>query len=333
MLSRSASGFGREENPLTAPIRPVGRENRLPREVWVAALTQQFIRGNSVDEVVGSAIKIMDSIKSYQPDIICLPEVFHAPGQPNPSTANAESSGDIGFITRPLADFARENKCYIIAPIYTMEDGRFYNAAVLIDRSGRKVGEYRKIRPTISEIEEQGVTPGPFEAPVFETDFGRIGIQICFDIEWPDGWQQLRAKGAEIVFWPSAFSGGRKVNTMAWQYGYPVVSSTGKGTTKICDVTGNAVAESGHYNAWGVCAPLNLEKALVPAWPYAMAFRQIHARYGDRIHTYTLHEEEMSVIESRDPGIRVADILKEFNIKTREEQRRESVLVQQRFWK
>ena len=98
-------------------------------------------------------------------------------------------------------------------------------------------------------------------------------------------------------------------------------------------MTGNVVAESGHYNLWGVCAPLNLEKAVLAAWPFANTFRQIHAKYGNRVNTYTLHEEELSVVESRDPDIRVADILKEFNIKTLEEHKRESELVQHTFWK
>ena len=67
-------------------------------------------------------------------------------------------------------------------------------------------GEYRKIHPTIGEM-NSGVMPGPLNPPVFQTDFGAVGAQICFDIEWPDGWRKLREAGAEMVFWPSAFAG------------------------------------------------------------------------------------------------------------------------------
>jgi len=61
-----------------------------------------------------------------------------------------------------------------------------------------------------------GVTPGALKPPVFRTDFGVVGAQICFDMEWHDGWQNLRKGGAEIVFWPSAFAGGTAVNAKAW---------------------------------------------------------------------------------------------------------------------
>ncbi|MDF9800455.1 putative amidohydrolase [Catalinimonas alkaloidigena] len=206
----------------------VPKINRLPREIWVAALTQQGIAGDSLEEVVQSAVRKMETVSSYEPDIICLPEYFHVQGlRDNHLSVEEASEEPIGKISQPLADFARRQQCYVIAPIFTQEKGSCYNAAVLIDRFGQMVGEYRKARPTESEI-ANGVTPGDLDPPVFETDFGKIGIQICFDIEWIEGWQRLKQKGAEIVFWPSAFAGGRKVNTMAMWHKYYVVSSTQK---------------------------------------------------------------------------------------------------------
>lgn len=119
---------------------------------------------------------------------------------------------------------------------------------------------------------------------------------------------------------------------MAWQNRYPVISSTRKGTSKICDVTGEPVAESGLYSRWGVCAPVNLEKAIIHSWPYAYRFPDIHAKYGDKVRTYTLHEEEISVLESRSPDIRVADVMKEFEIISYEENRRRSEVEQEKHW-
>jgi predicted amidohydrolase len=220
----------------------------------------------------------------------------------------------------------------VIAPIYTLEKGHHYNSAVLIDRNGKLAGVYHKIRTTEGEINETGLSPGPIDPPVFDTDFGKIGIQTCFDIEWPEGWRKLKEKGAEMVFWPSAFGGGRKVNNMAWLNRYPVISSTRKGTSKICDVTGEALAESGLYSQWGICAPVNLEKAIIHSWPYAYRFADVHAKYGDRVRTYTLHEEEISVLESRTPDLRVADIMKEFEIPSYEENKRRSEIEQEKHW-
>ena len=92
------------------------------------------------------------------------------------------------------------------------------------------MGEYRKMHPTIGEM-ERGISPGTLEPPVFHTDFGAVGAQICYDIEWDDGWQWLRKAGAEIVLWSSAFGGGQALNAIAQLNKYCIVSSTRKSTS------------------------------------------------------------------------------------------------------
>src|SRR5687768_979857 len=183
-------------DPVAAPAE---KNKRLPREVWVAALTQYDLRGNTVKELIANTVKAMESVASYTPDVVCLPETFHVAGLPKSLPLSAETAEEpIGHITRPLADFAKKFRCYVIAPIYTVEKGHHYNSAVLIDRNGKLAGVYHKIRPTEGEINKTGLSPGPIDPPVFDTDFGKIGIQICFDIEWPDGWKRLKEKGAEM---------------------------------------------------------------------------------------------------------------------------------------
>ena len=78
------------------------------------------------------------------------------------------------------------------------------NTAVVYDRQGQELGQYHKIHPTEGEL-NGGIWPGPIDPPVFEADFGKFGIQICFDVNWWEGWERLKQKGAQIVFWPSAF--------------------------------------------------------------------------------------------------------------------------------
>jgi predicted amidohydrolase len=340
-LSKTALGVGSAAFLNTAvhageldPVAVAAEKNkRLPREVWVAALTQYELKGNTVKEVIANTVKVMESVACYAPDVVCLPEAFHVAGLPETLPLSAEIAEEpIGHLTRPLADFAKKFRCYVIAPVYTVENGHHYNSAVLIDRNGKLAGVYHKTRTTEGEINETGLSPGPIDPPVFDTDFGKIGIQICFDIEWPEGWRRLKEKGAEMVFWPSAFAGGRKVENMAWHHRYPVISSTRKGTSRICDVTGVPVAESGLYSQWGVCAPVNLEKAIIHSWPYAYRFPDVHAKYGDKVRTYTLHEEEISVLESRSPDLRVADIMKEFEILSYEENKRRSEIEQEKHW-
>jgi len=316
----------------THRTNPVAQKNRLPREVWIASLSQNRLDAKSYDEMVGKILRRMEEVVSYEPDIVCLPEVFPFSNlSTNRPPLKEVAEVPIGAISRPFADFAKEHHCYVVCPIYTKEKGRYYNAAVFIDRKGKLLGEYRKIHPTIGEM-ENGIHLGPLEPPVFQTDFGIVGAQICFDIEWLDGWQELRKAGAELVFWPSAFAGGSMVNTKAWQNKYAVVSSTRKGTTKICDVSGEAVAWTGHFAHWA-CAPVNLEKAFLHTWPYCRKFQDIQAKYGRKVRITTYHEEEWTIIESRSPDVRVADVMKEFEFKTHEEHIQAADKIQKKYWR
>jgi predicted amidohydrolase len=215
----------------------------------------------------------------------------------------------------------------VVYPVYTRENGKTFNSAVFIDRQGNRMGEFRKIHLTEGEI-ESGLTPGPLQPPVFKTDFGIVGAQICFDIEWDDGWKALRKQGAELVFWPSAFAGGQAVNTKAWQNKYIVVSSTRKDTSKICDITCEVIAQTGIWDKNLICAPVNLEKAFIHSWPYAQRFDEIRAKYGRKVRFVTLHEEEWSIIESLSPDVRIKDILSEFEIRTYEQMMSDAEIAQ-----
>ena len=307
-------------------------DTKLPRQVWIASLTQEGIQGSDIAAVVNSAIAKMErTIAHYQPDIVCLPEAFHVTGLPNgkpPLTESAEKPP--GPTTAPFAEFASKHSCYVICPIYTEDDGHYYNAAVILDRQGELVGEYRKIHVTEGEIDD-GIAPGPIDPPVFATDFGPIGVQICFDIEWPSTWLRLGDKGAEIIFWPSAFAGGRMLDALAWQTRCCIVSSTRKDTTKICDVTGEPLAVSGRWSSWGVCAPVNLEKAFLHTWPYVRRFGEVQAKYGRKVRIHSLHEEEFTVIESLSPDLKIADLMAEFGFKTHREHIRSATRAQDEF--
>ena len=170
--------------------------------VWIATLTMAQLEAGTMEEMVGKVLHRMEQTLACQPDLICLPETFpfHNVERSLPMKEAAESVP--GMIVNRFAEFAKEHRCYVICPLNTKDGDRFYNSAVVIDREGKVIGAYHKIHPTVDEI-ESGVTPGPLQPPVFQTDFGMIGIQICFDINWPEGWRALRKAGAEIIFWPS----------------------------------------------------------------------------------------------------------------------------------
>jgi beta-ureidopropionase len=286
---------------------------RLPREVWIAGISQMDLYTQTPEMMVDEIIHILYNTLDYQPDIICLPETFPIVN----INQNPNLSEQIEISEKAVQKFsviARQNSCYIICPVVTTAGGKAYNAAVVLDRTGSKIGEYRKIHLTIGEI-ESGLTPGPLDPPVFQADFGKFGIQICYDIYWNDGWQKLSELGAEIVFWPSAFAAGQRVNIKACENHYIVVSSTRKNTSKICDLRGEVVVQTGIWDRNFFCGSVNLEKVLVDAWPHIKHFNEIRKKYGRKVRLTTFHEEQWTVIESLAPNVFVADILKEFGVK------------------
>ena len=287
-----------------------------PHQVNIGTVSIMDLDATDSKDMVQKVLGIMENIVPYQPDIICLPEGFaysNMPGQQYQPKDVAEKVP--GAIVTPFLNFANKHKCYVICPTYSLHEGNVYIAAVLIDRQGKVIGEYRKMRPAEGEM-KVGVKPGRSEPPVFQTDFGKIGIQICFDIKYDDGWNYLKDNGAQIIFWPSAYAAGREISSRAWRHQVYIVTSTAKDTSKICDITGEAIVQTGRWQRNWTCCPVNLEKAFILTWPAVNVFPDIQKKYGSRIRLTTFNEEEWTIIESLDNGLMIADVLKEFNLKT-----------------
>jgi predicted amidohydrolase len=266
------------------------------------------------EQMVAKILSVMNSIVPSQPDCICLPETFNRMNVSSSIPIEDEAAERLGGVATRFAEFAAKHKCYVICPIHTRDGDRLYNSAIVIDRQGEYVGEYRKSHTTVDEMAAH-VCPGPLEVPVFETDFGKVGAQICFDVQWDAGWRQLQQQGAEIVFWPSAFAGGKMLAARAWQNQYCIVTSTAKDASRVYDFDGSVLAATNRWQPWTI-ASVNLERAFLHTWPYVQRFPEILAKYGDRIHIQSHGEEEWSIIESRDPELTVAEIMREFELKT-----------------
>lgn len=106
-----------------------------------------------------------------------------------------------GPITDFLGEYARKHGMYIIVGLLENENGVLYNTAAIIDRRGEIAGKYRKVFLPLEDL-EIGVTPGD-HYPVFDTDFGRIGIIICYDIQFTAPAQAMAVQGAEVIFCPN----------------------------------------------------------------------------------------------------------------------------------
>ena len=138
-------------------------------------------------------------------DVILLPEGITVVGTGKTDPDMAETIP--GPTTTRLGEVARRKHSYIVAGIYEREGPAIYNTAVLIDRDGNVAGKYRKVYLPREEI-EVGLTPGS-DFPVFQTDFGKVGLMICWDVQYADPARALALGGAELILLP--IWGGDKV--------------------------------------------------------------------------------------------------------------------------
>lgn len=287
-----------------------------PRLISIGTVSIMDLEADSTKDMVEKVLRIMEEIIPYHPDIICLPEIFaycNIPGLKYELKDVAEKVP--GNVVTPFLQFAAKHKCYVICPTYTLHNGHVFISAVLISRSGRVEGEYRKMRPAESEL-QMGIKPGEPDPPVFETDFGKIGMQICFDLKYDDGWNKLKNNGAQIIFWPSAYAGGQEISSRAWRHQVYIVTSTQKDTSKVCDITGETLVQTNRWQRNWASTTINLEKAFIHTWPAVSVFPDIRKKYGERIKINTYSEEEWSIMESLDAGLKINDVLREYNLKT-----------------
>jgi predicted amidohydrolase len=142
--------------------------------------------------------RLVEEAAAKGADIVCLPEGITTVGN---GLAYAEAAEPVpGPSTAFLGSLAKRLKVWIVAGIFEREGARVYNTAVLVARDGSLAGRYRKMALPDEEI-EGGVTPGS-ETPVFDTDFGRVGLMICWDSSYPEVARALAARGAEVVLMP-----------------------------------------------------------------------------------------------------------------------------------
>jgi predicted amidohydrolase len=132
-------------------------------------------------------------------DIVCLGETITRVG--TNATLQDIAEPIPGPATEVLGEAAGRNKIWVVAGLTERVGDVVYNTAVLLDRRGRVAGRYRKTHLPREEWKE-GVRPGR-EYPVFDTDFGRVAIQICYDWFFPEPAAIFALKGAEIILAPT----------------------------------------------------------------------------------------------------------------------------------
>jgi len=146
--------------------------------------------------------------------VMCIQELFCGPYfcqvQDTEYYSYTEAIPD-GPTTKRFQELAEKHGMVLILPMYEEDKpGILYNTAAVIDAGGSYLGKYRKTHiPQVKGFWEKFYfRPGNLGYPVFDTDVGKVGVYICYDRHFPEGWRALGLNGAQSVFNPSATSRG-----------------------------------------------------------------------------------------------------------------------------
>lgn len=154
----------------------------------------------------------LEKIKDENPDFVILPEMFCCPYQTENFPIYAEEEGDP--IWQQLSGYAKQYGIYLIGGSMPEKDaeGNVYNTSYIFDREGKQIGKHRKVH--LFDIDVKGgqtfkesdtLTAGDSDT-VFDTEFGKMGVMLCFDIRFPELSRMMVNDGARIVFVPAAFN-------------------------------------------------------------------------------------------------------------------------------
>ncbi len=166
------------------------------------------------DAMLEAHLPLIDEAGKQGVQVLCFQEVFtqpyFCPSQDSKWYAAAEAIPD-GHTTRLMQEYAKKHGMVIVVPIYEEEmTGVYYNTAAVIDGDGTYLGKYRKTHiPHVAGFWEKFFfKPGASDWPVFETGACRLGVYICYDRHFPEGWRALALQGAEYIVNPSATVAG-----------------------------------------------------------------------------------------------------------------------------
>jgi predicted amidohydrolase len=335
--------------PISSADLPSRRtSDQPPRKIIVATVMQPFWGQHpGLQKRLEQLTTIVDRMQAESQkkygrglDLAVLPEV---------ALTGEGDKGDPANWTYPLAGavqdaFAREARqchCYIVAPTYLQEEGapaRCSNAAILFDRSGGVVGIYRKVQLVVDARTgsfEHGATPGT-EEPVFQCDFGKVGIQICYDMDFDYGWRELARKGAELVVWPTQSPQTSQPAARARQNHYYIVSSTWRNNASIFEPTGKIAAQvkwparEKSVEAGNLVAPennilvqeLDLSYAILP-WSSALKNGEgLKELYGDKVGYRYYEDEDCGIFWSNDPRMTIRHMLRSLGLEEVDEEYR-----------
>ncbi|MEI2778632.1 MAG: nitrilase-related carbon-nitrogen hydrolase [Tetrasphaera sp.] len=215
------------------------------------ALTQQKWTGDK-ESMIEKHVGLMRQAAEQGASIICFQELFFGPyfGVVQDRKYYDYAEQVPGPTTERFQELAKELGMVVVLPVYEEENtGVLYNTAAVIDADGSYLGKYRKNHiPHVDRFWEKFYfRPGNLGWPVFETKVGKVGVTICYDRHFPEGWRMLGLAGAEIVFNPNASKPG--LSNRLWELEQPAAAGANGYFVCVPNRVGAEVDEFGAENS------------------------------------------------------------------------------------
>ncbi len=310
--------------PAMAGLQRPSSSSRPPRKVIVGTVVQPYWEQypglkNRLKKLTTNIDRMQDeSQRTYGRgvDLAILPEVSIS-GEAGPNVADIAVPLE-GEVKETFAAIAREHHCYLIAPAFLRESGSekgYSNAAILFGRRGEVVGAYRKVHLVPSDDGrrfEGGCSPGQ-DVPVFDCDFGKLGIQVCYDMEFDYGWNELARKGAEIIGWPTQSPQTCQPAFRAMQNRCYIISSTWRNNASIFEPTGKIPAQVRQPNQTLV-HELDLSYAILPWQPKLQNGAAMRRKYGDKVGFRYYEDEDCGIFWSNDAQIPISEMARSIGV-------------------
>lgn len=161
---------------------------------------------------ITQAAELLASPELQEIDLAVLPEMFCCPYENKYFPEYAETEG--GHTWEKCSRMAKDHGIYLVAGSMPERDetGHIYNTSYVFDRNGHQIGKHRKMH--LFDIDVKGgqyfkesdtLTPGD-QVTVFNTEFGKMGLCICYDFRFPELARLMVDKGAQVIIVPAAFN-------------------------------------------------------------------------------------------------------------------------------
>jgi predicted amidohydrolase len=270
----------------------------------VRIVSISFPNGKRLQEIVD----VVDREGARGADLVALPETWlgQADHVPEPLEGPTISA---------MASLASKHRTYIVCPLDRWDGRRRVNSAVLLDRQGRVGCVYDKVYPFWSEYEVQPAVTVGREVPVYQADFGRVGMAICFDVNFPEVWRQLANRGAELVIWPSAYSAGTSLQAHALNHHFYIVTATQKSDCIVYDITGQEILyqKSDDLNVSRVT--LDLDRGIYHEdFNLESRDRLLQDRSSDVLQEQSLRREAWFVLKARRAGVSARALARQYGL-------------------